>query len=314
MTLFALLPFLLSAVLFFAAGPLAARCTPHWAVRALVLTALITSLSTGLVLSAAACLSVAEIPVVARIGHWSADALADQFAIPAVVGIISGLLAAGLAGAALSHVVRTARRLARTTRECRALGPGVNGLVIVDDERVGAYAVPGRPGRTVVSKSLLRALKPAERRAVLAHENAHLEHRHFLYVQLAALAAAANPLLRPVTLAVRRAVESWADEDAVSVVGERRTVACAVAKAGLIRAQAGASPLPSVALGAASGSDLALRIDNLLEPHRRRTGRCLAAVVAVAAACTVCAGTVAVHAHGTWEAGESRHVHAPFAP
>jgi peptidase M48-like protein len=310
MTVLALLPFLLSAALFFGAVPLAARCAPNWATRALAGTAVVAALSTGLVLSAVACLSVAEIPGVGRVGHWSADALADHFAIPAAVGIASGLLAAYLVCAAALHVARTTRRFARTARECRALGPGVNGLVIVDDARVGAYAVPGAPGVTVVSRSLLRALQPDERRAVLAHENAHLAHRHFVYVQVTELAAAANPLLRPVVTAVRRAVESWADEDAVHAVGERRTVARAVAKVGLARSRARDTVVPAVALGVAAESDLAARIGNLLEPQRRRTGRCLALAAAVAAACTVCAASVAVSAHGTWELGGRTHVHA----
>lgn len=310
MTLFGLLPFLLSALLFVGAVPLGARCAPQWAARALVTTALVAALSTGLVLSAVACLSLAEIPLVARIGRWSADPLSDQFEIPATVGIISGLLAFCFAAAAGRHLARSVQRLARTSRECRTLGPGVNGLVIVDDDRIGAYAVPGRPGVTVVSRSLLRVLQPDERRAVLAHENAHLTHRHFVYVQLAELAAAANPLLRPVVTAVRRAVEAWADEEAVDIVGERRTVARAVAKAGLARAHVGAVALPSVALGIGAGSDLAARIDSLLEPQRRRTARCLALAAALAAACTLCAGTVAVHAHGTWELGNRYHAHA----
>jgi len=44
---------------------------------------------------------------------------------------------------------------------------------------------------------MLRTLSADERRALLAHEAAHLTYRHHVYTQLTDVAAAANPLLRP---------------------------------------------------------------------------------------------------------------------
>jgi Zn-dependent protease with chaperone function len=78
--------------------------------------------------------------------------------------------------------------------------------------------VSGLRGRIVVTTGLLHNLEPAERRAVLAHEAAHLRGHHQIYVQLTELAAAANPLLRPVARAVRYGVERWADEPAPALV------------------------------------------------------------------------------------------------
>ena len=72
---------------------------------------------------------------------------------------------------------------------------------------------------------MLRALSADERRVVLAHEAAHLARHHHLYVQLADLAAAANPLLRSTARGVRLAVEREADEVAAAEVGDRRLVA-----------------------------------------------------------------------------------------
>jgi beta-lactamase regulating signal transducer with metallopeptidase domain len=296
------LPPLLVSVLLCRAGPaVAARCSPRWATRALVVVSVATALATGLVLCAVASLGVVEIPSVGRAGHWSADAVSDRIPVPAAVGVTTGVVAAALLGAALAHFARALRNLVRAARDCRALGAGVAGLVVVDDNRVGAYAVPALRGRTVVSRSLLRCLDADERRAVLAHEAAHLRHRHFLYVQLAELAAAANPLLRSASRAVRRTVELWADDDAARAVGDRVCVARAVAKAALA---GGGRGVPEPALAVAGASDLAVRMRNLLDPAVRHTGRWVALLAAIAVVGVVSALTVGVYAHSTFETAQ----------
>jgi Zn-dependent protease with chaperone function len=297
----ALLPFVASVVLWLAAPALAARCSPKWAARTLVAVSLVVALATGLVLCAIAGLGFVEIPQVGQTGHWSAGAITDRFPVSPVVAVGAGVIAAGLLGAATLHLARALRSLAAAARSCRALGPGVDGLVVVDDDRVAAYAVPALRGRTVVSRGLLRELDADERRAVLAHEDAHLRHRHFVYVQVVELAAAANPFLRPAAAAVRRAVESWADDDAAMLVGDRVCVARAVAKAALAR---GRSATPRAVLGVADRSDLAYRMRNLLEPAQMRTGRWVALLVAIAVVCAVSALTVGVYAHALFETAE----------
>ncbi|MFF0597153.1 M56 family metallopeptidase [Streptomyces antibioticus] len=100
-------------------------------------------------------------------------------------------------------------------------------------------------GRIVVTSALLDCLEPAERRALFAHERAHLaarHHRHLLAVQLA---AQANPFLRPLRTAVAYTAERWADEEAARAVGSRRTVARAIGKAALV--SHGAAPPPGLA-------------------------------------------------------------------
>ena len=107
---------------------------------------------------------------------------------------------------------------------------------------------------------MLRVLSADERRVVLAHEAAHLARHHHLYIQLADLAAAANPLLRPTASGVRLAVERDADEVAAGEVGDRRLAARALARAGL--AKAGTSPRPTgngVALAATDASSHTVR-------------------------------------------------------
>jgi beta-lactamase regulating signal transducer with metallopeptidase domain len=80
---------------------------------------------------------------------------------------------------------------------------------------------------------MIRALSPAEREVLLAHERAHAAGFHFLFTVAARLAAAANPLLRPVSAAVAYSVERWADEHAAAATGDRPLTARAVARAAL---------------------------------------------------------------------------------
>jgi len=70
---------------------------------------------------------------------------------------------------------------------------------------------------------------------LLAHEGAHLRHHHHLYTQLARLAAAANPLLRPLARVIAEGTERWADEVAAAEVGSRRLAARGLARAALAR-------------------------------------------------------------------------------
>jgi len=58
------------------------------------------------------------------------------------------------------------------------LGHAEAGVRIVSDARPIAYVEAGRDAAVVVSTGMLRALQPGERRAMLAHEAAHLRHRH----------------------------------------------------------------------------------------------------------------------------------------
>ncbi|MET9131025.1 M56 family metallopeptidase [Streptomyces antibioticus] len=121
------------------------------------------------------------------------------------------------------------------------------------DGRYGRYGPgrlngPGRrhgSGRIVVTSALLDCLEPAERRALFAHERAHLAARHHRHLLAVRLAAQANPFLRPLRTAVAYTAERWADEEAARAVGSRRTVARAIGKAALV--SHGAAPPPGLA-------------------------------------------------------------------
>jgi Peptidase family M48. len=147
------------------------------------------------------------------------------------------------------------------------------------------FAVPAMRGRIVASRPLLAALPSDERRAVLAHETAHLRHRHHRYRLAAELAAAVNPLLRPLVPAVEYATERWADEVAAEVVGDRTVVARALARTGLRAAEPRrTSPWSAAALYAvAARSPLVRRVEALLAPAQRHRPLLVAGVAALLA-------------------------------
>ena len=142
--------------------------------------------------------------------------------------------------------------------------------MVVEDDIPDAYAVPGIRGRVVVTTAMFAALTTAERDVLLAHEAAHLAHRHHLWIQLSELAAVANPLLRQLPPVVRYAVERWADEDAARAVGDRRLTARAIAHAALAASAAGrrrqARLLDDSVMLAATGGDVPRRVRALLNP------------------------------------------------
>lgn len=117
-------------------------------------------------------------------------------------------------------------------------------------------------GRVVVSRALLDRLQPAERRALFAHERAHLAARHHRFLLVTQLAARANPFLLPLRTATAYTAERWADEEAAGVVRDRRVVARAIGKAALAP---GRTPAPTLA-GFAAAGPVPRRVAALLAP------------------------------------------------
>ncbi|MFH0516248.1 M56 family metallopeptidase [Streptomyces sp. M41] len=125
-------------------------------------------------------------------------------------------------------------------------------VAVLPDEAPYAYALPGRRrGRVVVTTGLLDYLESAERRALFAHERAHLAARHHRFLLTVQLAARANPFLLPLRTAVSYTAERWADEEAARAVGDRRTVASAIGKAALVGRSAQVPTLAGFAAPAA---------------------------------------------------------------
>jgi len=105
----------------------------------------------------------------------------------------------------------TGRLLLVLHRWHRSRGSGAGDVHLIESSRPFAFAQPGRSGGIVVSSSMLRALATKERQALLAHEQAHLRHRHDLYLLVATLARGI-PVLNTLASRLRHALERWADE------------------------------------------------------------------------------------------------------
>jgi Peptidase family M48 len=279
---------------------------PATAVWLLSLAALVTALATGFVLSIAGFDVLAQVPGVAALGHWSPQELRMNGTVPVAAGVLAGVTVVVLLTSSLCCAARVARDLATAAILCKRLGPSASRLVVVDDPRADAFALPGFGGKVVVTRAMLKALSAEERRVMLAHEMAHLRHRHHFYIEVAELAASANPFLRPLARAVRTAAERAADEMAATEVADRRLAARALARAGLARAATrpgSYGPIPAAALAAVNASVADRARALLAPPPKRRPGL----VVAMAAMMLLTTASTVWTAHTTEHRFEQAH-------
>ncbi|MFF3463767.1 M48 family metalloprotease [Streptomyces sp. NPDC001984] len=223
-------PLLLSLLLPVISPAIGRRVAPALAARVLTSAAVLTAAATtwSLVLLATALLG--DAPPVVREAREDGRTLADP--VPEVIGI-AAIVALAVVVWRVHRAVRTERGTRRALHRLCAGHPADTELIVAASPVPQAFAIPGSPGRILVTSAMLSALEPAERRVLLAHERAHLAHRHGLLVTAATLAAAANPLLGPVRAAVTYLVERWADEQAADTVGDRGATARALARAAL---------------------------------------------------------------------------------
>ena len=296
-----LVPVLCSGLLGLAAGPLRRRLAPSAAAPLLALAALATSLATGVVLCLAGFLALARNPLVAALGGWSAAGLRPWRLLPATWATVAGVAATVLLVSALGFLAQAICDLVRASRACGRLAGTAHRLRISPDEHPAAFTVPLR-GAIVVSAGMLRLLPADERRALLAHEDAHLRRFHAGYVMAAALAAAANPLLRPVAREVRLTVELWADQLAAREVGDGRVVARALARASL---GATGRPERSAVRLAAADTDVSTRVRALLSCAPRFRPWAAAAAVALALASGAVALRLTVDLHDQVEIAQA---------
>jgi beta-lactamase regulating signal transducer with metallopeptidase domain len=259
-------------------GPVARRFRPAGAVATLVSGALLAAGVWTWCLVLLASTLVGQLPLVASIGRWSEASLAASDPVHPLVALAAWtvLLWTGI------NVVVGARRLMRQARPviCAAhlRQATSDGLVVVHDARPAAMAVPGWPGRVIMTSAMLRLLSPAERRVVLAHEHAHLRHGHAAYRLVARLAACLLPTLRPVVGEVDFQLERWADEVAGRIVGSRRTVAETLARVALA-----GNPPAAPASSAFHGVRTSIRVAALVEPLLPVRRRLLLPVLGLAA-------------------------------
>ncbi len=283
------LPLVIPALAAAAARPLAARLEPRLATWLLTCATVALAGCSTAALALLAAFAAARAPALAMLGGYSQAVMLRVDPIPVATGSVAALALAG-AGVAVAVIFRN-----------RARGLAHDSIVVVPGPDIDAYALPGRPGRIVVSGLLLDRLDPGRRAALIAHEQAHLAGRHHLFASVARLAAAANPMLLPVARTVEYTVERWADEHAAAVMGNRRLVAETIGQVALL-----ASPRPRQAAGIALGAvgqltqrvavawagPVPRRVAALLNgPPRRRT-----VLVAASAAIVLLAGVSALEA------------------
>ncbi|MGW8802786.1 M56 family metallopeptidase [Streptomyces sp. NPDC055775] len=281
------MPPLVSTILALTAPGVGRRLPPRTAAWMLTSAAVIAAGSWVTGLAMIGFTLIGQIPEVAEEGRWSPHLLAADTPVDWPVAAACALAVVACAVALTVASWRRVRGLVDAWRECRQLSTAGD-LAVLDDPVPAAFALPGIPGRVVVSSGMLQALTAEERPALLAHERAHLACRHHLFLLVLQLAAAVNPLLRPLTQAGAFALERWADEKAGAALADRPLVARAVARAALATKR---TRQPAMA---ATGGPVPQRVQALLAPPTPlRRGL----VMAFATLIVVCSASPALAAH-----------------
>ncbi|WP_225832383.1 M56 family metallopeptidase [Streptomyces sp. NK08204] len=259
-------PLLLSLLAPFGARPLSERCDPRLATWLLTASSLVLGTASTISLGLLAVTGLIRIPQLAALGQWSATSAQRDAPAQLSVSVLAGLLLGGAVVTAARLLWRRARTLATAALDAACM-PARDGLVVIEDDAPDAYALPGLPGRVVVSTGMLHTLDESEHDILLAHERAHLTAHHYAFVALAQLGAAANPLLRPLATAVTYTIERWADERAATATGDRARVARTVGKAALAAHRTPALARAAAALGIRGGGPRSRGL--LTRPGRR---------------------------------------------
>lgn len=293
MHLIVYLPFAAS-VLLAAAGPrLVVRMRPATGTRLLLAAASACALASLLSLALLAATLIGRLPLVAAVGAWSGDRLHHHTPVPAIRARLAVIALVMLAFAVAWTTARRVHALYRARRACRRLGPRTGRLVVLDQPAIEAFALPERGehhGRIVVSTGILRILNADERRVLLAHETAHLDHRHHRHRALAALLTAADPLLATLPAAIHHLTERWADEDAATTTADRALAARTLARAALA-ARHGDRRHPAAGAVLCFGrSDVPRRVRALLAGAPPRRPIIIALLAAALTACLLSAG------------------------
>ncbi|MER6624047.1 M56 family metallopeptidase [Streptomyces sp. NPDC000931] len=261
MGVFVLLPLVLPLT----AWPIARLAEQHLHPR--TATRLLTGVAAVMAVCSTVCLGLLMVVGTAQLpGNPLPDGWSDPEVRAAVpYDEVAGKAAIPALCAVLAACGRTLWRHGRVRRRAHRALAGLRGteVAVLPDDVPYAYALPGgRRDRVVVTTALLERLEPAERRALFAHERAHLAARHHRFLLAVQLAARANPFLRPLRTVVAYTAERWADEDAARTVGSRRTVARAIGKAALVSR---GTPVATLA-GLAAAGPVPRRVAALLGP------------------------------------------------
>ncbi|WP_026413677.1 M56 family metallopeptidase [Actinomadura oligospora] len=268
------LALLLPAVAALAARPLSGRLAPRTATWLLTGTAVALAVASLATLAVSALGSALRLAPIAALGHMSEAVLRRAPRTDPVYGTAAAVLLTLCLVAVACVAVRQGYRLVASARTARSL-PGDGLVAIVDDPEAEAFALPGRPGRVVVTTGMLDVLTSAQRAALIAHERAHLADRHHLFRALTTVAVAANPLLWPLRAAVVFATERWADERAAASIDDREQTAQAIGRAALAhnrRPRLGHAAALGIGIGVGFGRDLGVGVGRAARRFARRPG------------------------------------------
>ena len=263
------LPLLIPVLAGLAARPLADRLPPAAATWLLAASALALATASSAVLGLLALTALGRVPVLDSLSDLSRRVMTRDDPASLPVAIVAGALLTAVAVAVGRALYRRLRAIVAAGRRAHRL-PGAGQVVVTEEDAADAYTLPGLPCRIVITSGMLRALSGPEREVLLAHERTHAGWAHYLFTSVARLAAAANPLLRPVAAEVGYTVERWADEHAARVTGDRPLVARAVARAAMAASASGPGrDAVMAALGIADGGKHAERAERGKHEMRR---------------------------------------------
>lgn len=254
--------------------------TPRRATQVLTASILFVTLAVMAALVQLALAGVAELPGIADALGWCRALYHGEHGASPLLGVAAG-----------ATVVAVATGMGRRWRRIRsdaAVFAGVDGIELVHADGPVAFAVPGRPGGVVVGTALMQQLDWQGRSAVLAHENAHLDHRHHLYTRITEVCSAGLPFLRPLASEVHYLTERWADEVAADHIGSRRVLAETIAEVALMPQSIRA---PRLSFG---GQETVSRVQALLEPRQTSVVAAVPAVMVVTSIITL-GSVVQVH-------------------
>jgi hypothetical protein len=188
----------------------------------------------------------------------------------ALLGGAGGLRSLALSARVLGSALETRRWSSRIPAT-----PGPHALVDVVAE-LGAHAVTVgiRRPRVMIGASLWSSLDADGRRAVQAHEHAHVERRDLLTLLCLKLAACAMPASfgRRLVDDWKRAAELACDRAAANAIGDPCALAAALVTCGKLQLHGRPIELPTTALAIVDGDDLEARVACLLNDPRPRNG------------------------------------------
>ncbi len=154
-------------------------------------------------------------------GVWGAPTgpegvLATLMGWGALISLSALVVVASVGSEELSESLLSNQSAVLKAKHRRALIDGHEVIVTEVDEPI-ACTLPGRGARIVLSRGIIATLEPAQLRAVVAHEHAHLRQRHHLALRLAELHRTCLPGI-PAASRLHRAtsllIELAADDDA----------------------------------------------------------------------------------------------------